>query len=123
MKGEASKSTGSRIPNRRLQRHRGACLAGRALYNVSTMSNAFSFRLQTTDGTARRGEIVTPHGRVQPRAFMPGGTQAPVKGLMPEAVTATGAEIVLGNTYHLMLRPGAVTASGISPFTVACVPT
>src|SRR5664280_1398616 len=107
MKGEASKSAGSRIPNRRLQRRRGACLAGRALYNVSTMSNAFSFRLQTTDGAARRGEIVTPHGRVQTPAFMPVGTQATVKGLMPEAVAATGAEIVLGNTYHLMLRPGA----------------
>jgi len=71
------------------------------------MSNAFSFRLQTTDGAARRGEIVTPHGRVQTPAFMPVGTQATVKGLMPEAVAATGAEIVLGNTYHLMLRPGA----------------
>ena len=67
----------------------------------------FSFHLQATDGAARRGEIVTPHGRVQTPAFMPVGTQATVKGLMPEAVAATGAEIVLGNTYHLMLRPGA----------------
>jgi queuine tRNA-ribosyltransferase len=67
----------------------------------------FSFRLLVTDGAARRGEIVTPHGIVQTPAFMPVGTQATVKGLMPEAVAATGAEIVLGNTYHLMLRPGA----------------
>jgi queuine tRNA-ribosyltransferase len=71
------------------------------------MTDAFSFRLTTTDGTARRGEFVTPHGAVQTPAFMPVGTQATVKGLMPEAVRATGAEILLGNTYHLMLRPGA----------------
>jgi queuine tRNA-ribosyltransferase len=67
----------------------------------------FSFRLIASDGAARRGEIVTPHGRVQTPAFMPVGTQATVKGMLPEAVAATGAEIVLGNTYHLMLRPGA----------------
>jgi queuine tRNA-ribosyltransferase len=71
------------------------------------MPDSFSFRLTATDGAARRGEIVTRHGRVQTPAFMPVGTQATVKGLMPEAVAATGAEIVLGNTYHLMLRPGA----------------
>ncbi len=71
------------------------------------MSQPFSFHLLKTDGAARRGEIVTPHGRVQTPAFMPVGTQGTVKGLLPEAVAATGAEIVLGNTYHLMLRPGA----------------
>ena len=71
------------------------------------MSQPFSFCLLKTDSAARRGEIVTPHGRVQTPAFMPVGTQATVKGLLPEAVAATGAEIVLGNTYHLMLRPGA----------------
>ncbi len=71
------------------------------------MTEAFSFRLLQTDGDARRGEFITPHGRVQTPAFMPVGTQATVKGLDSEAVTATGAEIVLGNTYHLMLRPGA----------------
>jgi queuine tRNA-ribosyltransferase len=67
----------------------------------------FSFTLKTTDGAARRGEFVTPHGAVQTPAFMPVGTQGTVKGLTPEQVRATGAEIVLGNTYHLMLRPGA----------------
>ncbi len=67
----------------------------------------FSFRLIAADGGARRGEIITPHGAVQTPAFMPVGTQATVKGIEPEAVAATGAEIVLGNTYHLMLRPGA----------------
>ena len=71
------------------------------------MPQSFSFRLLKADGAARRGEFVTPHGSVQTPAFMPVGTQATVKGMMPEAVRATGAEIVLGNTYHLMLRPGA----------------
>jgi queuine tRNA-ribosyltransferase len=70
------------------------------------MPEPFSFTLITTDGAARRGEFVTPHGRVQTPAFMPVGTQGTVKGLHPEDVAATGAEIVLGNTYHLMLRPG-----------------
>jgi queuine tRNA-ribosyltransferase len=73
----------------------------------------FAFRPIRTDGTARRGEIVTPHGRVQTPAFMPVGTQATVKGIQPEDVRATGAEIVLGNTYHLMLRPGAERIAGL----------
>src|SRR5689334_9166893 len=67
----------------------------------------FSFRLLATDGAARRGEIATTHGLAATPAFMPVGTQATVKGLTPDAVRATGAEIVLANTYHLMLRPGA----------------
>ena len=71
------------------------------------MSEPFSYRLIKTDGMARRGEVVTPHGALQTPAFMPVGTQATVKGLYPEAVRDTGAEILLGNTYHLMLRPGA----------------
>ena len=71
------------------------------------MTDAFSFRLIATDGAARRGEFATPHGAVQTPAFMPVGTQATVKGLAPEVVRGTGAEILLGNTYHLMLRPGA----------------
>src|SRR6266478_6571898 len=71
------------------------------------MPDAFSFRLLATDGVARRGEIATPHGAVATPAFLPIGTQATVKGLAPETVRATGADIVLANTYHLMLRPGA----------------
>ena len=71
------------------------------------MSEPFSLSLIKTDGAARRGEVTTPHGKVQTPAFMPVGTQATVKGLYPEAVRETGAEILLGNTYHLMLRPGA----------------
>src|SRR4249919_1122990 len=77
------------------------------------MTDAFSFRLIATDGTARRGEIATPHGAVQTPAFMPVGTQATVKGLTPETVRETGTEILLGNTYHLMLRPGAERIAGL----------
>jgi queuine tRNA-ribosyltransferase len=67
----------------------------------------FSFRLLASAGAARRGEIATAHGPVATPAFMAVGTQATVKGLAPEAVRASGADIVLANTYHLMLRPGA----------------
>jgi len=71
------------------------------------MSAPFSFRLLSTDAAARHGEIVTPHGAVQTPAFMPVGTQATVKGITVDELRRTGADIVLGNTYHLMLRPGA----------------
>jgi queuine tRNA-ribosyltransferase len=71
------------------------------------MSEAFSFTVSASDGAARRGQIVTPHGKVQTPAFMPVGTQGTVKGLTPDTVRETGADILLGNTYHLMLRPGA----------------
>jgi queuine tRNA-ribosyltransferase len=59
------------------------------------------------DGRARRGRVHTAHGAVNTPAFMPVGTAGTVKAMLPESVRATGAEIVLGNTYHLMLRPGA----------------
>src|ERR1700704_6187792 len=81
--------------------------------------HAFEFRLLATDGAARCGEIATPHGRVATPAFMPVGTQATVKGMLPQAVRAGGADIVLGNTYHLMLRPGAeriATLGGLHKF-------
>jgi queuine tRNA-ribosyltransferase len=71
------------------------------------MSGSFSFRLAARDGAARSGEIATPHGSVRTPAFMPVGTQATVKGMYPDQVRAAGADIVLANTYHLMLRPGA----------------
>ncbi len=77
------------------------------------MSGAFAFRLIATDGAARRGEISTAHGLVRTPAFMPVGTQATVKGMLPEQVRATGADIVLSNTYHLMLRPGAERIAGL----------
>ncbi|MEQ9693549.1 tRNA guanosine(34) transglycosylase Tgt [Shimia sp. SDUM112013] len=71
------------------------------------MTSRFSFELQTTDGLARKGVIKTPRGEVRTPAFMPVGTAATVKAMMPESVRATGADILLGNTYHLMLRPTA----------------
>ncbi|HVY59260.1 MAG TPA: tRNA guanosine(34) transglycosylase Tgt [Xanthobacteraceae bacterium] len=71
------------------------------------MADAFSFRLIGTDGAARRGEVMTPHGRVRTPAFMPVGTQAALKGVHWRDVRESGADIVLANTYHLMLRPGA----------------
>ncbi|WP_237153794.1 tRNA guanosine(34) transglycosylase Tgt [Oryzibacter oryziterrae] len=71
------------------------------------MSQPFSFRLLATDGAARRGEITTPHGVVRTPAFMPVGTQGTVKAMFMDDVRSTGADVILGNTYHLMLRPGA----------------
>jgi queuine tRNA-ribosyltransferase len=68
---------------------------------------AFGFDRLAADGAARRGRIRTAHGTIETPAFMPVGTAATVKAMTPEAVAATGAEILLGNTYHLMLRPGA----------------
>ncbi|HYA07234.1 MAG TPA: tRNA guanosine(34) transglycosylase Tgt [Xanthobacteraceae bacterium] len=67
----------------------------------------FSFRLVATDGAARTGEIATPHGVVRTPAFMPVGTQGAIKGVHHADVRAAGADIILANTYHLMLRPGA----------------
>jgi queuine tRNA-ribosyltransferase len=67
----------------------------------------FGYKLLAQDGAARLGEIATPRGIVRTPAFMPVGTVATVKALYPEQVKAAGADIVLANTYHLMLRPGA----------------
>ncbi|MGE5503996.1 MAG: tRNA guanosine(34) transglycosylase Tgt [Actinomycetota bacterium] len=67
----------------------------------------FAFDLLATDGPARVGRLHTAHGVIDTPAFMPVGTAATVKAMMPESVAATGAQIILGNTYHLMLRPGA----------------
>jgi queuine tRNA-ribosyltransferase len=67
----------------------------------------FAFELHATDDAARTGTIHTPRGDVRTPAFMPVGTAATVKAMLPESVRATGADIILGNTYHLMLRPGA----------------
>jgi queuine tRNA-ribosyltransferase len=74
---------------------------------MSENKKKFGFKLNKTDGMARRGEITTPHGIVSTPAFMPVGTQATVKAMYPEQVRQTGADVVLGNTYHLMLRPSA----------------
>jgi queuine tRNA-ribosyltransferase len=67
---------------------------------------AFGFEVLARDGTARRGRIATAHGPVDTPAFMPVGTAATVKGVQPAQVAAAGAQMVLSNTYHLMLRPG-----------------
>ena len=64
------------------------------------------FELLATDGAARRGRLHTPHGVVETPVFMPVGTGATVKSLTPEDLDTLGARIVLGNTYHLFLRPG-----------------
>ncbi|MFN3661677.1 tRNA guanosine(34) transglycosylase Tgt [Yoonia sp.] len=71
------------------------------------MTDRFSFQLAATDGKARTGAISTPRGVIRTPAFMPVGTAATVKAMLPESVAATGADILLGNTYHLMLRPTA----------------
>ena len=71
------------------------------------MATGFGFNLHATDGAARTGVITTPRGEIRTPAFMPVGTAATVKAMMPESVRATGADILLGNTYHLMLRPTA----------------
>ncbi|MCW1428272.1 tRNA guanosine(34) transglycosylase Tgt [Novosphingobium sp. JCM 18896] len=67
----------------------------------------FAFSIHATDGKARTGTIQMRRGEIRTPAFMPVGTAATVKAMKPEAVRATGADIILGNTYHLMLRPGA----------------
>ena len=65
-----------------------------------------TFDLHATDGAARRGRLTFPRGTVETPAFMPVGTYGSVKAMTPRDVTETGAEIILGNTFHLFLRPG-----------------
>jgi queuine tRNA-ribosyltransferase len=69
--------------------------------------SGFPFTIHVTDGAGRTGIIATPRGEIRTPAFMPVGTQATVKTMLPGEVRALGSDIVLGNTYHLMLRPGA----------------
>ncbi len=71
------------------------------------MNKQFAFFVEAADGAARKGEIVTPRGKIRTPAFMPVGTAATVKAMFPQDVRAAGADILLGNVYHLMLRPGA----------------
>ena len=78
-----------------------ACLLERGVVTL------FTHRIAATDGAARAGVLHTAHGDVPTPAFMPVGTAGTVKAMTADAVRATGAAIVLGNTYHLMLRPGA----------------
>ncbi|MGR3795197.1 tRNA guanosine(34) transglycosylase Tgt [Vannielia sp. SX4] len=71
------------------------------------MTTPVTYEVKAQDGKARLGVLTTPRGEIRTPAFMPVGTAATVKAMMPESVAATGADILLGNTYHLMLRPGA----------------
>jgi len=71
------------------------------------MNPRFQFTIHATDGKARTGTIAMRRGEIRTPAFMPVGTAATVKAMKPESVRATGADVILGNTYHLMLRPGA----------------
>jgi queuine tRNA-ribosyltransferase len=83
-------------------------------------TRGFAFDVVATSGHARAGVLTTPHAAVETPTFMPVGTQGSVKGLVPDEVAATGARIVLGNTYHLWLRPGAevvATLGGLHGFT------
>ncbi|HYQ09024.1 MAG TPA: tRNA guanosine(34) transglycosylase Tgt [Xanthobacteraceae bacterium] len=83
------------------------------------MAGSFSFRLIATDGAARTGEITTAHGVARTPAFMPVGTQGAIKGVHHDDVRAAGADIILANTYHLMLRPSAervATLGGLHEF-------
>src|SRR5438105_4279987 len=73
---------------------------------IEPTTHSFSFEVLQTHGAARLGRLNTAHGTVETPVFMPVGTQATVKGLTPAQLHAAGAEIVLGNTYHLTLRPG-----------------
>jgi queuine tRNA-ribosyltransferase len=76
-------------------------------------TRGFSFKVAAEDGHARASQLMTPHGAVDLPTFMPVGTQGSVKTLTPDEVASTGAKVVLGNTYHLMLRPGADTVAGL----------
>ena len=71
------------------------------------MTDAYHFEIAGVDGDARTGAISTPRGTIRTPAFMPVGTAATVKAMHPERVRDLGADVVLANTYHLMLRPGA----------------
>jgi queuine tRNA-ribosyltransferase len=71
------------------------------------LSSTAQFELLAQEGSARRGRLHLPHGTVETPVFMPVGTYGSVKGMTPEELEGLGAEIILGNTFHLMLRPGA----------------
>jgi queuine tRNA-ribosyltransferase len=82
-------------------------MARTAIAYIGAAMTRFGFTIHATDGKARAGTIQMRRGEIRTPAFMPVGTAATVKAMKPESVRATGADIILGNTYHLMLRPGA----------------
>lgn len=79
-----------------------------------------SFELLATDGKARRGRITFPRGTVETPAFMPVGTYGTVKGMLPRDIEAIGAEMILGNTFHLWLRPGTEVIKSTTACTTSC---
>ena len=86
---------------------RGASTARASYPSAPLMSTRFDFQISARSGAARTGTIRMMRGEIRTPAFMPVGTAATVKGMKPQDVRAAGADIILGNTYHLMLRPGA----------------
>ena len=78
-------------------------------------ASEFGFKVTATDGAARRGTVSMPRGEIRTPAFMPVGTGGTVKAMYMEQVRDLGADIILGNTYHLMLRPGAPNTVTLSP--------
>ena len=76
-----------------------------------TRSCFMDFSVSTTDGEARRGQLRFPRGAIETPAFMPVGTYGTVKGMLPRDIEATGAQVILGNTFHLMLRPGTAVVA------------
>lgn len=78
---------------------------------VTMRAEGFSFTVEARDGRARAGRLVTPHGEVETPCFMPVGTKATVKAVLPRDLNALGARIVLANTYHLYFRPGPETVA------------
>jgi len=79
-----------------------------------------TFTVQASDGAARTGRLVTAHGVVETPAFMPVGTYGTVKAMTPEELEGLGAQIILGNTFHLMLRPGPPSSPRMAGCTVSC---
>ena len=79
---------------------------------------SFSFELITQDEKARLGKITTPRGLIDTPAFMPVGTLGTVKGIFPEDILETGSQIILGNTYHLMIRPGTEILNNLMVYTI-----
>ena len=83
----------------------------------------FAFTIHATDGKARAGTIAMRRGEIRTPAFMPVGTAATVKAMKPGDVRAAGADIILGNTYHLMLRPTAERVARLAPTSSWAIPT
>ena len=81
-------------------------------------SNEFSFELITQDDKSRLGKIHTPKGIIDTPAFMPVGTQGTVKGIFTDDILKTNTQIILGNTYHLLLRPGIEVLNKFNDYTI-----